>query len=143
MKNLSIYANAFVLRNGFHANGDQSGKGYSNMTYRPVTLEGNFAAAQSVHEMLLQSWGGKVRVFPAIPSAWGDVSFTGLRAEGGFIVSAERHAGRTVGVTVTATHSAVLRLKSDTRLTWTTPAGAVVGQELELILKSGQTVVGT
>ena len=43
LKNLSIYADAFILRNGFHANGDQSGKGYSDFNaYRPVTLEGNF-----------------------------------------------------------------------------------------------------
>ncbi len=31
------------LRNSFHCNGDQSGKGYSKFTYRPFTLEGNFA----------------------------------------------------------------------------------------------------
>ena len=51
-----IYLKAFILRNGFHANGDQTKSGLSNFTYRPFTLEGNFAAAQAVHEMLLQSW---------------------------------------------------------------------------------------
>ena len=143
LKNLTIYANAFVLRNGFHANGDQSGKGYSSFTYRPVTLEGNFAAAQGVQEMLLQSWGGKVRIFPAVPSAWGDVSFTGLRAEGGFIISAQRQAGKTVRVVVTATESGVLQLKTDSRLSWTTPTGVVVGDKLEIALRSGQQVVGS
>ncbi|MHB8635540.1 MAG: glycosyl hydrolase family 95 catalytic domain-containing protein [Fimbriimonadaceae bacterium] len=143
LRDLSIYANAFVLRNGFHANGDQSGKGYSNFTYRPVTLEGNFAAAQAVQEMVLQSWGGKVRVFPAVPSSWADVSFTGLRAEGGFIVSAERRAGKTVRVVVTATLPATLSLQTDARLTWKTPAGVAAGAQFTVNLRPGQQVVGS
>ena len=67
---LDIYRKAFILRNGFHANGDQLKAGYSNFTYRPFTLEGNFLASQAVHEMLLQSWGGVIRVFPAMPARW-------------------------------------------------------------------------
>ena len=50
LRNLDIYARAFVLRNGFHANGDQTKSGYSRMTYRPFTLEGNFLAMDAVHE---------------------------------------------------------------------------------------------
>ena len=49
-------SHAFILRNGFHANGDQTGSGFSSFTYRPFTLEGNFLAMEAVHEMLLQSW---------------------------------------------------------------------------------------
>ena len=56
LRNLDIYVRAFTLRNGFHANGDQTGSGFSGFTYRPFTLEGNFLAMQAVHEMLLQSW---------------------------------------------------------------------------------------
>lgn len=88
---LRIFAAAFVSPNSFHLNGDQSGKGYSSFTYRPFTLEGNFAYAAGVQEMLLQSQNGVVRVFPAIPSDWGArVSFHHLRAEGAFLVSAEK-----------------------------------------------------
>ena len=81
-------------RNGFHCNNPKSSA---------VTLEGNFAAGQAVHEMLLQSWGGKLRIFPAVPEPWKDAAFESLRAEGGFIVSARRVAGETVTVTITAT----------------------------------------
>jgi hypothetical protein len=81
-------------RNGFHCN-------YLNNPI--VTLEGNFAAGQAVHEMLLQSWGNTLRIFPAVPDQWKDVAFESLRAEGGFIVSARRVAGRNVSVTITAT----------------------------------------
>jgi alpha-L-fucosidase 2 len=85
---------AFTTRSGFHC----------NWIKKPVvTLEGNFAASQAVHEMLLQGWGGKLRIFPALPKQWNDAAFESLRAEGGFIVSARRVAGKTVSVIITAT----------------------------------------
>ena len=92
-KALDTFANAFVLRNGFHCNGDQSGKGFSKMTYRPFTLEGNFAAAAGLQEMLLQSHAGAIEVFPAVPDTWKDARFHRLRAMGAFIVSAEKKDG--------------------------------------------------
>ena len=92
--------------------------------------------------MLLQSWGGKVRVFPSVPAAWSDVSFTDLRAEGGFIVSATRRAGKTVSVSVTATVSGTLRLKVDGDLKWTTPLGSRSASTLEIPMKAGQEVIG-
>ena len=46
--------------------------------------------------MLLQSQGGLVRIFPAIPAAWNELSFKDLRAEGAFLVSAEQ--GKSVEV---------------------------------------------
>jgi alpha-L-fucosidase 2 len=110
LEHLEKFMEGFVLRNGFHCNGDQSGAGLSSFTYRPVTLEGNFLAMQAVHEMLLQSWGGVVRVFPAVSARWSDVAFENLRAEGGFHVSAERRAGRTTRVGVRAERSGLLRI---------------------------------
>lgn len=91
---LRIFAEAFVSPNSFHLNGDQSGKGYSKNTGDPFTLEGNFAFAAGVQEMLLQSQDGTIRVFPAVPNDWKDASFTNLRAEGAFLVSAEMHGGQ-------------------------------------------------
>ncbi len=109
---LSDYVNSFILRNGFYVNGEQTRKGLSTLHYRPFTLEGNFAAAQAVNEMLLQSWDGRVRVFPATPFAWRDASFQDLRAEGGFAVTAERRDGRTRRIAVRATVDQPLRLKN-------------------------------
>jgi len=99
-KTLEIFSTAFCLRNSFHCNGDQSGKGYSNFRYRPFTLEGNFAAAAGLQEMLLQSYGDTIRLFPAVPNDWKDISFKTLRAEGAFLVSAERRDGQTQTVTI-------------------------------------------
>jgi len=108
---LADYERAFTGPNGFHLNGDQTRSGLSAFTYRPFTLEGNFLAMQAVHEMLLQSWGGVVRVFPAVSAAWRDTSFDHLRAEGGWVVTARRQGGRTALVDVRATVAGVLRLR--------------------------------
>ena len=91
---LEIFAKAFCSPNSFHLNGDQTQSGYSKFTYRPFTLEGNMAAAAGLQEMLLQSYGGMVRVFPAIPDAWQHASFYQLRAEGAFLVSAKKRSGQ-------------------------------------------------
>jgi len=99
-KALEIFSTAFCLRNSFHCNGDQSSKGYSNFRYRPFTLEGNFAAAAALQEMLLQSYSDTIRLFPAVPADWKDISFKTLRAEGAFLISAERKDGQTQTVTI-------------------------------------------
>jgi len=131
-KALEIFATAFTLRNSFHCNGDQSGKGYSKFTYRPFTLEGNFAEAAGVQEMLLQSHTGRILVFPAVPKAWKDVSFTTLRAEGAFLVSARRRDGKTTRVEITAEKGGTCRLVSP-----------FSGKPLEFSMKPGEVKVLT
>ena len=111
-KALEIFSTAFTLRNSFHCNGDQSGKGYSKFTYRPFTLEGNFAAASGVQEMLLQSHTGVVEVFPAVPEGWKDMSFTSLRAQGAFLISAERRGGAVTRLEVVSEKGGTLHLVS-------------------------------
>jgi alpha-L-fucosidase 2 len=109
---LRIFAEAFCLPNSFHVNGDQSGKGYSGMTYRPFTLEGNFAFASGIHEMLIQSHTGTVCLFPAIPADWLNVEFNNLRTEGAFLVSAKLNGGKMVTVNVVSEKGGVIRLKN-------------------------------
>jgi alpha-L-fucosidase 2 len=111
LENLKNYMDC-TSRNGFHQNGVQTRKDLPAYNMRAFTLEGNFAAGQAVNEMLLQSWGGRIRIFPAVPEKWSDVSFEKFRTEGGFIVSAERKQGKTVKVTITATVNQSLRLKN-------------------------------
>jgi len=109
---LRIFAEHFCLKNSFHANGDQSKLGYSSYTYRPFTLEGNFAFAAGVQEMLLQSHAGFIHLFPAIPSNWKTVSFQKMRAEGAFLVSANLSGGKVEKVQIEATVSGVLKIKN-------------------------------
>jgi hypothetical protein len=75
-------------------NGDQSKTGRSNYTYRPFTLEGNFACASGIQEMLLQSQDDIIRIFPSVPSSWKNISFRHLRAQGAFLVSAVKKEGK-------------------------------------------------
>lgn len=70
-------------------------------------IESTLAAANIIQDMLIQSWSdpakeefGPIRIFPALPSAWKDVEFHELRAEGAFLVSAKRSAGRTQWVRI-------------------------------------------
>ncbi len=107
---LRIFSTCFCLPNSFHVNGDQSGTGKSGFTYRPFTLEGNFAFAAGIQEMLIQSHTGTIRLFPAIPADWKDVSFRQLRAEGAFLVSARMEGGMVRSLEVIAEKGGVLRL---------------------------------
>ena len=72
---------------------------YGEAGSSPV-IETPLSGARSVHEMVLQSWGDTIRVFPAIPKAWTDLSFRDLRTEGAFLVTAKRKAGKTIYVRV-------------------------------------------
>ena len=108
---LWVFAECFCLKNSFHANGDQTKSGKSNFTYRPFTLEGNFAFAAGVQEMMLQSHSGIINVFPAIPSQWRDVKFTNLRAVGAFLVSAEMRDGEIVSLVVKAEKGGSMKIR--------------------------------
>ena len=111
-KALRIFAEHFCLKNSFHANGDQSKLGYSTFTYRPFTLEGNFAFAAGVQEMLLQSHAGFIHLFPAIPSDWKQVSFRQMRTEGAFLVSANMVNGKVKEVQIEATVAGMTKIKN-------------------------------
>jgi alpha-L-fucosidase 2 len=148
---LEIYAKAFILRNGFHANGDQTKSGYSNFTYRPFTLEGNFLAMHAVHEMLLQSWSATpgqrdtqvIRLFPATSTRWKDASFDGLRAEGGYLVSARRENGVTAWFRIRASRAGPLRVRDNFggRVpSWNRGGVRKAGANFELQMAAGEVV---
>lgn len=63
-------------------------------------IETPLSAVTTINEMLLQSWGGIVRVFPAIPARWKDASFDKLLAKGAFEVSAVRKNGVTLFIRI-------------------------------------------
>ncbi|MFE3851071.1 Tat pathway signal sequence domain protein [Streptomyces griseorubiginosus] len=58
-------------------------------------IETPLSASQSLHDMFCQSWGGVIRVLPAVPTAWADLTLHNFRTEGAFLVSAVRKAGTT------------------------------------------------
>ncbi|MCY1718789.1 glycoside hydrolase N-terminal domain-containing protein [Prolixibacteraceae bacterium Z1-6] len=107
---LRIFANCFCLKNSFHVNGDQCKEGHSKFTYRPFTLEGNFAFASALQEMLIQSHTGVVKLFPAIPASWDNVSFDNLRTYGAFLVTAEKKEGAVAYMKVKSEKGGVFKI---------------------------------
>jgi hypothetical protein len=79
----------------------------NGLWYESPCIESTLAAANIIQDMMLQSWSdpakeepGPIRIFPAVPSAWKDLEFHDLRAEGAFLVSAKRSAGKTEWVRI-------------------------------------------
>ncbi|MBX3751178.1 MAG: glycoside hydrolase N-terminal domain-containing protein [Opitutaceae bacterium] len=151
---LKAYLRAFILRNGFHANGDQTKTGFSSMHYRPFTLEGNFLACAAVHEMLLQSWDpqpgaggwGTIRVFPAMPWKWHDAAFTDLLAEGGHKVSARRENNATTWLRVVATRDGEIRIRDNfggRAPAWSRAGSRRVGDDYVFTVKAGDAIEAT
>ncbi len=109
---LRIFAENFCLPNSFHVNGEQHNRGYSKFKYRPFTLEGNFAFASGIQEMLIQSHTGTIKVLPAVPDNWQNISFKGLRAEGAFIFDAIKTSGKISSVKIHAEKGGVMQLEN-------------------------------
>ena len=111
-------------------------------------IESPLAMAQALHEMLLQSWGGSIRVFPAVPSTWKDVTFHRMRAEGAFLISAHRQGGRTEWVQITSLEGEPCRLRSDlpanvecVRLTGSNTLRRTSSGDFLIPLLAGETVL--
>ena len=109
------------------------------------TLETPLTGAQCIHDMLLQSWGGKIRVFPAVPSQWGDVVFRHLRTEGAFLVSALRKGGKTCCIQVKSLAGEPCVIRTDMENPALKSGRAILEKvaenEYALDLQKGETVV--
>jgi len=68
-----------------------------------------FGAAHAICELLLQSVNDILRLFPAWPKDR-DAKFQNLKAQGGFLVSAEMIGGRITRIEITSTVGGLLKL---------------------------------
>jgi hypothetical protein len=104
----------------------------NGMFYWPLHgyyLSESVGVAAGISEFLLQSVDNVIRVFPAWPKDK-DARFTRLRAQGGFLVSAEMKAGQVMAVKVESTVGGTLRLRDP----WT-------GKIIEQATKPGQSLM--
>ncbi|MFL9483850.1 glycosyl hydrolase family 95 catalytic domain-containing protein [Chitinophagaceae bacterium LWZ2-11] len=146
VKDLTIFAKAFCSKNSFHLNGDQTKSGYSKFTYRPFTLEGNFAFAAGLQEMLLQSYAGFINVMPAVPDEWKDISFEQLRTEGAFLISAKKKDGQIDEVKIVSEKGGSVKLKKPFKTWFATDAKSVAAKDTQdgfivLTCKPGGSIV--
>jgi len=99
----------------------------------PFVIDGNFGVCSGVVEMLLQShvscdvpqgdspefsdFGFLIHLLPALPSTWKNGSFEGLRARGGFEVSAAWEEGRLKSVVIKSQNGYPCQLKYGKKVT--------------------------
>ncbi len=83
-------------------NPEMRGRGgtYPNMldAHSPFQIDGNFGAVSGIVQMLVQSFGNRVLILPALPDKWVNGSVKGLSVKGGATVDIKWKDGKLVSL---------------------------------------------
>lgn len=98
------YIDRYVTETGIHYQGPQGGCDTSLYGNKDgvfgQSIEAQLGLPEAVHEMLMRTEDGVVRIFKDAPPAWANCGFASLRTEGAFLLEARRVMYRTEYVTV-------------------------------------------
>ena len=102
-----------LLQPCINEKGEVSGGSYPNLfcSHPPFQIDGNFGGTAGVAEMLIQSQCGLIEFLPALPAAWPNGSFRGLRVRQGGEVSARWTEGKLVEASLKAHHTGSFRIR--------------------------------
>ena len=104
-------------------------------THPPFQIDGNLGIVGAVAEFVLQSHEGFIHLLPALPTAWPVGAFAGLRARGGYEVSAEWADGKITSFQVVADrapHSRPIRVRVNGQDRIVQPALTAAGTSQDL-----------
>lgn len=135
-----------VTETGF--NMTDGGGSYPNLlcAHPPFQIDGNFGGTAGIAEMLVQSHEGFVNFLPALPRAWNNGRYKGLKVRGGGEVSASWKNGKVEEVSLKATRDNLFKIKVPKGATFyatTTISNKqkIVNQEfISVSLKKGESI---
>jgi alpha-L-fucosidase 2 len=101
----------------------------------PFQIDGNFGGTAGILEMIVQSWGGEIRLLPALPTAWPEGSLRGVRARGGVELDIDWAGHRVQRLALRGLPGDKLRLRNGDRLLTVTLDGqgraSIDGRQLQ------------
>ena len=106
-------------------------------------LDAGCGVLTAIAELLVQERAGVLHVLPALPRGWRELSFSRLRAAGGFELGAEVIGGAIVAVTVHAPRGGRLRLAHGLGERWMLAGKPAAGPLLDVVCVPGQVVTVT
>jgi alpha-L-fucosidase 2 len=145
---LGIYRRCY-LNPGYASGHDAVFRGFTLMAGRPeiMQIEATLAASAAVLELLVQGVHGVLRLFPAVPRWWRDVSFDGIRTDGAFLVSGRMENSKVQVVRILSEAGCRLRLVNPFAGGLCTvgrgdgTTSQFEGEMLELETKAGEVIV--
>jgi alpha-L-fucosidase 2 len=86
---------------------------YPNLfdAHPPFQIDGNFGGSAAIMEMLVQSWGGELRLLPGLPKAWPTGQLRGARARGGLSLDLAWRDGRPQSLVLRGPAGEAVRLR--------------------------------